>query len=151
VEGNSLAGKSAHRVARRLEREAWEFEKAAEEFSLRHKLKRECVGPNGMGCPESLRDPTILQVAHLGGGGREERGALKQFAARKSLKVPNGNPGGRAYLLLLNQAESMGYKPIARLAWQCPNCNQREQLARVIAARRAVRAEAARGHRRRLA
>jgi hypothetical protein len=123
----------------RLEREAREFELAAEDFSRRHDLKRTCVGPNEAGCPERVSDPTILEVAHIGGGGKEEREALMQFARRNGIRVPNNHPGGRVYLMMLNQAEAIGYRPMARLAWQCPNCNQREQRAKVIAARRAVR------------
>jgi hypothetical protein len=131
--------KPAYQPSGRLEREALEFELAAGVFSRRHKLKRVCVGPNETGCPERITDPTILEVGHIGGGGGKEREAVKKFAFANRIRVRNKRPGGRVYLMLLNEAEAAGYKPDTRFGWQCANCNKREHLAKTIAARRAVR------------
>jgi hypothetical protein len=129
-------------VTRRRLKEALKFEEAADEFSLGRGLKRVCVGPNGRGCPEKITDPVILEVAHIGGGGKSEREALKKFYREHELRVPNKRPGGRVYLQMLKVAEDLGYQPNARLDWQCPNCNQREARAGTYEARRAVRSGA---------
>jgi len=121
-----------------MEREAVAFEEEAEKFSRRHGVERKCAGPNGSGCPESVSDPFILDVAHIGGGGSAERKSLKEFNRTHGGPVPNERPGGFVYLRMLNWAEERGYVPRARLGWQCPNCNQRETRAQVIAARRSA-------------
>jgi hypothetical protein len=123
-----------------IEREAREFEEAADEFSRRRGIERKCVGPNGRGCPDHVSDPLILDVAHIGGGGAKERETLKLFVRDHGGRVPNEHPGGRVYLQMLLWAEDRGYEPAARLGWQCPNCNQRERRAKIIEARRAARA-----------
>lgn len=42
----------------KLEREAPEFERLADEFSRRRGVQRVCVGPGGRGCPDHVAIPT---------------------------------------------------------------------------------------------
>lgn len=121
-------------------RDALEFERLANEFSRRRGIRRECMGPHGQGCPDHVVDPLILDVGHIGGGGSKEKQALKAFYRKKGKPVPKNHPGGLDYLRMLLWAEDHGYKPAVQLGWQCPNCNQREARAKLIEARRAVRA-----------
>lgn len=126
---------------RRRLNEARLFERAAERFSRNHRLKRVCVGPNRKGCPEHVKDPVILEVGHIGGGGTEERRRLKEFVRSHGGRVPNENHGGRVYLEMLDWAERQGYHLGVELDWQCPNCNQREIRWKTFGARQLVRRE----------